>query len=175
MNKDRPRQSKPTGKDKMCSRFVENETCPFGEHCNYSHDLESFIANRLPDIGETCVNFKLFGKCRYGVACRYGKEHVTEDFKNIDRRENDNQSYSNRVENSLTSELQYLLRKRLCKYPRSVEYLKKMKALLSQRKSLAEMKECEKTGVVKDENIKPGLSEKKMVEPENFCSRFLMK
>ena len=67
---------------------------PFGEKCNYSHDLESFIANLLPDIGETCVNFKLFGKCRYGVTCRFGKEHLTEDLKNIDKRDSFSQLYT---------------------------------------------------------------------------------
>ena len=102
MNKNRPRQLKPTGKDKICSRFVENETCPFGEKCNYSHDLESFIANRLPDIGETCVNFKLFGKCRYGVTCRFGKEHLTEDLKNIDKRDSFSQLYTVLLRNKLT-------------------------------------------------------------------------
>ena len=137
---------------------------PFGEKCNYSHDLESFIANRLPDIGETCVNFKLFGKCRYGVTCRFGKEHLTEDLKNIDKRDSFSQLYADRVKNSLTSELQYLLRKKKFEYPRSIEYLKKMKALLSQKKSLAELGECEQIRIVTDEDIiKPRLPEKKTV------------
>lgn len=165
MNKKRPRQAKPDGKSKICRKFIEDETCPFGDNCNYSHNLENFIANRLPDIGETCVNFKLFGKCPYGVACRFGKEHLTEDFKNLVDEKAISQPYPERVKNCLTNELQFLLRKKKIHCPRSDEYVGKMKSLLSQKKLLGEIEECKRTGAVTDEDIiKPRFAEKKVID-----------
>ncbi|KAI0217185.1 tRNA-dihydrouridine(47) synthase [NAD(P)(+)]-like protein, partial [Massospora cicadina] len=49
---------------------LENE-CPIGD----SHDVEAFLAAKGEDLGETCINFKLFGKCQYGLRCRYLKAH----------------------------------------------------------------------------------------------------
>ena len=153
MNKNRPRQPRPSANTKICPKFLQDENCPFGENCNFSHNLGSFITNRLPDIGETCVNFKLFGRCPFGVTCRFGKVHLTEDFKNITDKGIIAQPYSERVKNSLSKDLQFLLRKKKFMFPKSEEFLKRMNALLTQKKSLEELGGCKSTGVFTDEDI----------------------
>lgn len=153
MNKNRPRLPNPTGKDKICRKFLEYGTCQFGDSCNFSHDMKTLIDNRLPDLGETCRNFQVFGKCPYGLACRFGKEHLTDDFKNITK-DSYNESYLDLIKNSLTKELQVELRKKRIPFPRSEEFLKKMRACQTQRKPLKEMGEYEtRTGAITDEDI----------------------
>ena len=152
MNKNRPRNSNPSGKDKICRKFLECGTCQFGDNCNFSHDIQTVIDNRPPDIGKTCVNFKVFGKCPYGVACRYGKEHLTEDFKNITKK-TFSVSYLDQIKNSLTKNLQVELRKKRIPFPRSDEYMKKMKKLQQEGRSLGEIGEYQTSGVITDEDI----------------------
>jgi tRNA-dihydrouridine synthase 3 len=35
------------------------------------------------DIGPECHNFLTFGKCHYGLACRFGKIHISDESRNI--------------------------------------------------------------------------------------------
>ncbi|CAB3986109.1 tRNA-dihydrouridine(47) synthase [NAD(P)(+)]-like, partial [Paramuricea clavata] len=164
MNKNRPRNPNPSGKNKICRKFLEYGTCQFGDNCNFSHDIQTVIDNRPPDLGETCINFQVFGRCPYGLACRFGKEHLTNDFKNITK-ETFSESYLDQVKNTLTKDLQVELRKRRFPFPRSDEYIRKMKDLQHQQRSLGEIGEYETSGVVTDEDIiksRPG--EKKKID-----------
>ena len=175
MNKNRPRNSNPCGKDKICRKFLEYGTCQFGDNCNFSHDIQTVIDNRPPDLGETCVSFQVFGKCPYGVACRFGKEHLTEDFKNITK-ETFSESYLDQVKNSLTKSLQVELRKRRIPFPRSDEYLRKMKDLQHKGRSLGEIEEYQTSGVVTDEDIiksKPGEKKKVAIAACFVLSHFI--
>ena len=163
MNKNRPRNPNLSGKDKICRRFLERGECHFGDSCNFSHDMQALIDNRLPDLGEKCINFEVFGKCPYGIACRFGKHHLTEDFKNITK-ETFTESYLDQVKNSLTKELQVELRKKRFPFPKSDEYLRELKDVKNQGKLLREIGEHKTLGVMTDEDIiklRPG--EKKKV------------
>ena len=163
MNKNRPRNPNPSGKDKICRRFLEHGACQFGDSCNFSHDMQTLIDNRLPDLAETCINFEVFGKCPYGVACRFGKHHLTDDFKNITK-ETFTESYLDQVKNSLTKELQVKLRKKRFSFPRSDEYLTELKEVKNRGKLLQEIVKHKTLGVVTDEDViklRPG--EKKKV------------
>ena len=152
MNKNRPRNPNPSGKDKICRKFLENGICKFGDKCNFSHDIQAVINSRPPDVGETCINFKMYGKCPYGVACRFGKEHLTDDFKNITK-EIFNESYLDCVKNSLSKELQIELRKKRIPFPKSNEYLLRLKDIQKEGKSLEEIGDCKSSGVMTDEDI----------------------
>jgi tRNA-dihydrouridine synthase 3 len=172
MNKNRPRNRNPSGIDKICRRFLECGTCQFGDNCNFSHDVQAVIDNRPPDLGEKCVNFEVFGKCPYGVACRFGKEHITEDFKNITK-ETFSASYLDQIKNSLTKSLQVELRKKRIPFPRSDEYLREMKKLQHEGKALGEIGEYQTSGVVTDEDvIKSRSPEKKTVLSCLFLPNF---
>ena len=160
MNKNRPRNPNPAGKKKICRKFLEHGACHFGVNCNFSHDMQTIIDNRLPDLGEMCRNFQVFGRCPYGIACRFGKEHLTDDFKNITK-----DTFSEyQVKNSLTKELQVELRKKRISFPRSDEYIKKMKDLHNQGRPLKDIGKYKTSGVVTDEDvIKPRSEEIKKV------------
>nr|XP_060614344.1 tRNA-dihydrouridine(47) synthase [NAD(P)(+)]-like isoform X7 [Anolis sagrei ordinatus] len=58
------------------------EKCLFGSECPWQHNLEKYIATKPPDIGDCCILFSLFGKCRYGIACRFAGAHSGQDCQN---------------------------------------------------------------------------------------------
>nr|XP_060614335.1 tRNA-dihydrouridine(47) synthase [NAD(P)(+)]-like [Anolis sagrei ordinatus] len=59
------------------------EKCRFGSKCPWQHDRQKYLATKPPDIGDCCILFSLFGKCRYGIACRFGGAHLGSDFQNL--------------------------------------------------------------------------------------------
>nr|XP_060614336.1 tRNA-dihydrouridine(47) synthase [NAD(P)(+)]-like [Anolis sagrei ordinatus] len=59
------------------------EKCFFGSECPWQHDRQKYVATKPPDIGDCCILFSLFGKCRYGIACRFGGAHLGPDFQNL--------------------------------------------------------------------------------------------
>lgn len=61
-------------------------------------------------IGETCYNFKTFGKCSRGLACRFGSAHISPEGRNTIDLEKINDEIT--TKNQLKHELQVSLRKR---------------------------------------------------------------
>ncbi|KAF3833980.1 hypothetical protein F7725_025184, partial [Dissostichus mawsoni] len=84
-----------------------------------------YMASKLADIGESCYLYDTFGKCGYGLSCRYAKAHTTPDFKTMENAEliKANEGRET-VKNSLKKELQNQLRKRSVAFKKSEEYLK---------------------------------------------------
>lgn len=83
------------------------------------------MATKQADIAESCYLYDTFGKCEYGLTCRFAKAHTTPDFQTKVNEElvkaNEGR---NPVKNSLDKDLQYRLRKRLVPFKKSAEYLK---------------------------------------------------
>ncbi|XP_046845966.1 tRNA-dihydrouridine(47) synthase [NAD(P)(+)]-like isoform X1 [Xenia sp. Carnegie-2017] len=125
MNKKRPRNPNPLAKDKICLQFLDGK-CKFGDKCYYSHDLQILIKHRQPDIPGKCRNFELYGNCPYSITCRFGKQHLTEDFINVTR-ECCNGSYNDQIMNILSKSLQVKLRKKQFLFPKSDDYMKQIK------------------------------------------------
>lgn len=82
-NKQRPVGKKVEAKDKLCPSVLHERECSFGEKCKFSHDVKAFMENKPPDIGPECYNYVTFGKCPYGLACRFGQMHISDEPKNI--------------------------------------------------------------------------------------------
>ncbi|KAH9500906.1 tRNA-dihydrouridine(47) synthase [NAD(P)(+)]-like protein [Bulinus truncatus] len=82
-NKQRPVFEKVQAKDKICPSVQQIQVCSFGDKCIYNHDKEDFMKRKLPDLDGPCYLFDTFGKCHYSIACRFAKNHLTEDFNNI--------------------------------------------------------------------------------------------
>ncbi|XP_020511622.1 tRNA-dihydrouridine(47) synthase [NAD(P)(+)]-like isoform X1 [Labrus bergylta] len=125
-NKSRPR-TKITAYDerRLCLSVIQdNRECPFGAKCNFHHDVAEYLATKPADIGESCYLYDTFGKCCYGLACRFAKAHTTPDFKSMENADLI-KAHEGRtaVKNSLSKDLQISLRKRSVAFKKSEEYL----------------------------------------------------
>lgn len=105
------KQRDPT--EKLCRLFCRENQCDYGDSCTFSHDLDSYSNHRPEDIGEICPSFSTFGKCDFGILCRFGSSHLKDGKKNIF----DEEKYSNvlnkdKVNNILTKDVQIKLRKK---------------------------------------------------------------
>lgn len=103
----------------------DNKECTYGDKCIFLHDAAEYMGSKLADIGESCYLYDTFGKCAYGLSCRYAKAHTTPDFKTMENAEliKANEGRET-VKNSLKKELQNQLRKRSVAFKKSEEYLK---------------------------------------------------
>lgn len=83
------------------------------------------MASKPADIGEHCYLYDTFGKCDYGLTCRFAKAHCTPDFKTMEKadlvKEHEGRIM---VKNSLSKDLQFRLRKRSVIFKKAEEYLK---------------------------------------------------
>ncbi|KAJ1945063.1 tRNA-dihydrouridine synthase 3, partial [Linderina macrospora] len=68
-NKNRKQKNKQVYKDsnRLCAQIALGNECKFGEKCTFSHDVDEFLAQRGPDLGDRCVLFDLYGQCRFGL------------------------------------------------------------------------------------------------------------
>ncbi|XP_061787402.1 tRNA-dihydrouridine(47) synthase [NAD(P)(+)]-like isoform X2 [Nerophis lumbriciformis] len=119
---------KPTTYDerRLCLSVIQdNRECPFGEKCHFYHDVAAYLATKPADIGESCHIYNMYGKCTYGLTCRFAKAHTTIDFKTTENADvvkaNEGRTA---VKNSLSKELQNRLRKHSVEFRKSAEYLK---------------------------------------------------
>ncbi|XP_061597785.1 tRNA-dihydrouridine(47) synthase [NAD(P)(+)]-like [Cololabis saira] len=125
-NKSRPHK-KPASYDdqRLCLSVVKDKECSFGDKCRFSHDVAEYMASKLPDIGERCYIYDTFGKCGYGLTCRFAKAHTTPDFKTMEKADLvDACKGRTVVKNNLDRDLQNSLRKRSVAFKKSEEYLK---------------------------------------------------
>lgn len=69
--------------ERLCPTTSINTICAYGDNCRYNHDVEGYLATKLPDISDYCPNFHTFGYCPYGLMCRFGDIHIDrKEFKN---------------------------------------------------------------------------------------------
>lgn len=83
------------------------------------------MSTKPADIGERCYLYDTFGKCAYGLTCRFAKAHTTADFKTVENADVIKVCEGRTsVKNSLSKELQNRLRKHSVNFKKSAEYLK---------------------------------------------------
>jgi len=82
-NKKRPRGNRPDVGTKLCTKIVHGLECPFGEKCQYSHNIAEYVASKPADISDRCYIYETFGRCPYGIMCMFSKHHVDERYKNV--------------------------------------------------------------------------------------------
>ncbi|XP_028317759.1 tRNA-dihydrouridine(47) synthase [NAD(P)(+)]-like isoform X2 [Gouania willdenowi] len=126
-NKSRPHRKPTMYEEKpLCVSVIQgNRKCFYGDKCKFHHVVADYMASKPPDIGDSCHLFDTFGKCQYGLSCRFGKTHTTADFQTLEKADV-MKTYENRtpVKNSLTKDLQNSLRKRQVSFKKSEDYLK---------------------------------------------------
>lgn len=113
--------------EKLCPAILQSRECSFGDKCKFNHDKEKFMASKPVDIGEHCYLFETYGRCPYGIACRFGKSHISTDLQNVVRSDTENSLVrEHTVSNVLKKDLQVSLWKRTYDFSRSDEILAKI-------------------------------------------------
>jgi len=149
--------------DKLCRALVdgvESDKCT-RENCKFLHDVKSYMEKKPADINEKCPLYTTKGFCMYGITCRFAKEHISEDFKNLNT--------SVRVENeqriNLPHELQVQLRKKTYDFSRSDNILKSVSELLSKAKDVGSCEDDEKIVTRPEEKKKIDFRNKLVLSP----------
>lgn len=108
--------------NRLCSSLAKCQECAFGDKCRYPHDVDKWLETKPADISSTCYLFETYGRCPFGVSCRFGSSHVRRVAPNV--YENLTKETSTpavcRVYNVLGSELRTQLWKK--KYDFSLTY-----------------------------------------------------
>ncbi|KAM7143188.1 tRNA-dihydrouridine(47) synthase [NAD(P)(+)]-like [Molossus nigricans] len=122
-NKGRP-HIKPTHYDKnrLCPSLVQESAakCLFGDRCRYLHDVSCYLETKPADLGPRCVLFETYGRCPYGVTCRFAGAHLGPKGQNLVQEE---VVQAPPVRNSLDKVLQQQLRKRKIHFERAEQAL----------------------------------------------------
>ncbi|XP_032938394.1 tRNA-dihydrouridine(47) synthase [NAD(P)(+)]-like isoform X2 [Catharus ustulatus] len=103
--------------------------CHFGPRCRFLHDVSQYLAAKPADLGQRCVLFDTFGRCPYGVTCRFGQCHLGDGHQNLVNAALAQQWEGKLlVRNSLSKELQQQLRKRKFSFHKAEEFLRGLRA-----------------------------------------------
>ncbi|XP_025875181.1 tRNA-dihydrouridine(47) synthase [NAD(P)(+)]-like [Vulpes vulpes] len=125
-NKGRPHM-KPTHYDKnrLCPSLVQESAakCFFGDRCRFLHDVGRYLETKPSDLGPHCVLFETFGRCPYGVTCRFAGAHLGPEGQNLVREE---RVQAPPVRNGLDRALQQQLRKRQVRFERAEQALRQL-------------------------------------------------
>uniref|UniRef100_A0A4W4EB51 tRNA-dihydrouridine(47) synthase [NAD(P)(+)] n=1 Tax=Electrophorus electricus TaxID=8005 RepID=A0A4W4EB51_ELEEL len=129
-NKSRPHM-KPHSYDdrRLCPSLLQGREngCFFGEKCKFIHDVTDYMSTKPADLGEQCYLYDTFGRCAYGITCRFAGAHTGPDFKNLVNKESETPTTSETVRNYLHKDLQRRLRKRQVTFTRSETYLRSIR------------------------------------------------
>ncbi|XP_056116226.1 tRNA-dihydrouridine(47) synthase [NAD(P)(+)]-like [Rhinichthys klamathensis goyatoka] len=127
-NKSRPRM-KPQSYEgrRLCPSIIqERDTkCFFGDKCRFLHDVSEYMRSKAEDLGEQCYLFNTFGKCQYGVSCRFAKAHTSAEMKNLVNADLYKPNAEREpVRNHLDKDLQRRLRKKQVSFSGAEAFLK---------------------------------------------------
>ncbi len=113
-NKKRPVEKRQSPKERLCPHILNETTCPFGsEKCKYSHNISEYMDKKPPDLPGSCYLYDTFGRCHFGLSCRWAGDHVGPDNVNLIKEKLYDVAKSQvTVTNSLQKDIQNLLWKR---------------------------------------------------------------
>ncbi|NXC10487.1 DUS3L synthase, partial [Orthonyx spaldingii] len=143
--KERPEKKRARGQNKSrpCMKpnsYEQSRLCPsvtqgwagqchFGPRCRFLHDVSEYLARKPADLGQRCVLFDTFGRCPYGVTCRFGRAHLGDGHQNLVNAALAQQWEGKLlVRNGLPKELQQRLRKRKFSFQKAEEFLRGLRS-----------------------------------------------
>lgn len=76
-NKKRPHVKPNSYEIKLCPSVLQGSTskCFYGDRCYFIHDVAEYMLVKPPDLGPECHLYQTFGRCPYGITCRYASGH----------------------------------------------------------------------------------------------------
>ncbi|KAF2070744.1 hypothetical protein CYY_007943 [Polysphondylium violaceum] len=113
----------PKNEDKLCVKIIQSGECDTQDTCKYSHDIEKYLESKPPNLGK-CILFEQYGKCRFGLACLFGKDHI-EGNKSIVNQELASKFDNMKIINEIPVDIQLQLKKNMYPFTRCDEYFKK--------------------------------------------------
>ncbi|KAM6396129.1 tRNA-dihydrouridine(47) synthase [NAD(P)(+)]-like [Rhynochetos jubatus] len=127
-NKRRPcMKPGPYEQSRLCPWVTQGraEKRGFGPRCRFLHDVAEYMAAKPADLERSCVLLETFGKCIYGVTCRFGQAHLGAGHQNLVNMALARQWEGKEVvRNSLSKDLQHQLRKGKFSFRKADEYLR---------------------------------------------------
>ncbi|KAL9254831.1 tRNA-dihydrouridine(47) synthase [NAD(P)(+)]-like-like protein [Drosera capensis] len=101
------------------ARTEDANSCPYGDKCRFSHDIESFKAQKSADLDGVCPFSADERRCPYGLSCRFLGTHK-------DSASSGNLNVQREIDevNGLKKDVQKLLWKNKMKFPKSDAALK---------------------------------------------------
>ncbi|XP_018410308.1 PREDICTED: tRNA-dihydrouridine(47) synthase [NAD(P)(+)]-like [Nanorana parkeri] len=127
-NKNRPHvKFSQYEQQRLCPSITQEcaSKCFFGEKCKFLHDVEKYLSEKQEDIGPKCHLYETFGKCIYGISCRFAKSHLGEGYKNLINQELVKQWEGKvLVRNGVSKDLQVQLRKKKVQFDKADQILK---------------------------------------------------
>ncbi|XP_003461153.1 tRNA-dihydrouridine(47) synthase [NAD(P)(+)]-like isoform X2 [Cavia porcellus] len=142
-NKSRPHM-KPTQYDqnRLCPSLIQESPakCFFGDRCRFLHDVVRYLETKPPDLGPRCVLFETFGRCPYGVTCRFAGAHLGPEGQNLVLEELlARGAHMPPLRNALDKTLQRQLRKRQVRFERAEQALRGLSQGPVQAAAVAEL------------------------------------
>ncbi|XP_008571284.1 PREDICTED: tRNA-dihydrouridine(47) synthase [NAD(P)(+)]-like [Galeopterus variegatus] len=113
-------------KNRLCPSLIQESTakCFFGDRCRFLHDVGRYLETKPADLGPRCVLFETFGRCPYGVTCRFAGAHLGPEGQNLVQEELAARwAHPLPVRNGLDKSLQQQLRKRKIRFERAEQAL----------------------------------------------------
>ena len=86
-NNARPRERRQEASERLCPAILKKKECQFGEKCKFLHDIKKYMESKPVDLGDTCYLYKTYGRCSYGLTCRFAKTHTAEDLTDLENEE----------------------------------------------------------------------------------------
>lgn len=69
---------------KLCPSVLDvSKPCIKGESCNYSHDLDAYLDQKVPDLEGVCPVWQALGYCPLSVKCRWLNSHFDKATKTL--------------------------------------------------------------------------------------------
>ncbi|KAI9315389.1 hypothetical protein BX666DRAFT_1962279 [Dichotomocladium elegans] len=138
----------------ICKLLAAGKECAFGEKCRYSHDIKKYLDTKPADLGDRCVQFELFGRCRNGYKCRYLKAHLDDEGNLV---VNEELVKKNPVftRNGISAETQKALTKNKHSFPRAEEYMKEVQREIAAEQARQGKRKVDEVDGVEDKDGKP--------------------